>query len=70
MRLDVIVVLVVASAIAACAAVVERSDRAADRVGDAIQDYCESTSPEDRQALRSRINDSSDPHSVEVDCRE
>jgi len=68
MRLDVIVVLVVASAIAACAAVVERSDRAAERVGSAVTDYCETTSPEDREALRARVNDAAEPHAVEVIC--
>jgi len=69
MRLVTVCAFVLIASIAAgCAGIVERSDRAAERVGSAVTDYCETTSPEDREALRARVNDAAEPHAVEMIC--
>lgn len=66
----VLVVALMALALAGCAGVVERSDRMAERVGNSVHDYCETTEQEDRDALRLRVNEWADPHAVEVMCDE
>ncbi|MBK5943331.1 MULTISPECIES: hypothetical protein [Halorhodospira] len=60
----------VVSVMAGCAAITERGDRAAERVGQAVHDYCLATGKEDRQALRQRANAAAAPHSVRVNCDE
>ena len=68
--MKLIILIDAVALITGCAAVVERSDRAAERVGDRVAEYCETTSAESREALRSRVDDAAGPHSVEVVCDE
>ena len=63
-----IAIIFAAALLAGCAAVVERSDYAAERLADRVDAYCETTNPEDREALSERVLDATYPHRVEVHC--
>ena len=45
-------------------------DRAADRAADVVADYCERYDAEEREVLRERMGERTDPHVIRVECAE
>ena len=45
-------------------------DRVADRAADVVADYCERYDAEEREVLRERMGERTDPHVIRVECAE
>jgi len=54
--------------VSGCAVTDRAQDRAGDRAADLVDEYCERTSPEDREAVRGRMDERTNPHQVRVEC--
>jgi len=51
-----------------CALLGDAVDKAAEKVGDAVNSYCENFTPDQREVFGGKVRDYAQPHSIDVEC--